>query len=333
MREAMIVTVLLSGACVVPDEPLEDKGQGVWQMMAAPELAYRALWGANERDVIAVGDDGVARLDGEVWELVDVPVAVYRAVWGRSATEAWIGGDGVLLASSYDGGWQPQSLWHDGVELTDYSVVALSGSATSELALVHTGGVMLLFRNEGAFWSTVYWQTGLEPRLPPQDPALLHRGSSVLVGGDDDLLDLTVDALGLWSSAPWIDAGEVPRLAALSGGWDHWAGAGGATVVLHRVDSAETLVFHDELARRDAHGVAAIGPHQAYVVGQPIALPAPDPVSGAVTSPIEACDLDGCALEEVVAPHQAVTLEDVWLSDTGAAFAVGPKVILRRGAP
>lgn len=328
----MIVTVLLVGACGFPDEPLEDKGQGVWQRMAAPDLAYRAVWGASERDVLAVGDDGVAHFDGEAWELVDAPAAVYRAVWGRSATEVWIGGDGVLLARAYDGSWQPQSLWHDGVELTDYSVVALSGSASSELALVHTGGVMLLFRNEGAFWSTVYWQAGLEPRLP-QTPALLHRDFSVLVGGDDDLVDLTVDEVGLWSSTTWIDAGEVPRLAALSGGWDFWAGAGGATVVLYRLDSGETLVFHDELARRDARGVAALGPHQAYVVGRPIALPGPDAVSGAVTSPVEACDLDGCALEQVDAPYQAATLEAVWVSDTGAAFAAGPKVILRRYSP
>ncbi len=330
MRDAMIVTTMLFGACGYPDEPLEDKGQGVWQKMAAPELQYRALWGASERDVIAVGDDGVARFDGEAWEQEDVPGTVYRAIWGRSATEVWIGGDDVLLARDYGGGWQPQSLWHDGVELTDYSVVALSGDASSELALVHTGGVVLLFRNEGAFWSTVYWQAGAEPRLP-QQPALLDRGTSVLVAGDDDLLDLTSDEIGLWTSTPWIEAAEIPRLRSLAGGFEYWAGAGGATVVLHRIDSAETLVFHDEAARRDARGVAALGRHQAYVVGQPITLPAPDPISGAVTSPVEACDADGCALEEVAAPHQAVALEAVWASDTGPAFAVGPKVVLRRG--
>lgn len=337
MRNAigLFLGALMLGGCAAPDEPLVDKGRGRWVAMDAPSLAYRAVWGASASDVVAVGDGGIARFDGESWSPAeDVPDTVYRAVWGRSSGEVWVGGDGALLARML-GGWQEQALWHRGVLVEDYSVVALSGSARGEFAIVQTGGVMLLFRNEGAFWSTLYWNGGNAPRLP-QGPALIDRGWSVLVAGDGDLVECRRDEIGLWSATRWTGADDLPHLAALSGGWNFWSGAGGANVAMYRVDTGETVVLEDDRparARRDAHGVAALAPHHAYVAGQPIELLAPDPISGVLTSPIEACDQDGCALEAVPAPYHTAGLRAVWATSDGTAFAVGPKGILRRQIP
>ena len=151
---ALLLAAWFTGGCDRSDDaPFHDKGEGTWlAMLNVPEIAYRAMWGADASDVYAVGAGGFAHHDGLSWQRVsDVPEVEYRAVWGRSSAQVWVGGDNTLLAKSLTG-WQKQTLWHGDFEIVAYSVLALIGDSRREYALVFTGGQVLLLINEGAAW-------------------------------------------------------------------------------------------------------------------------------------------------------------------------------------
>jgi hypothetical protein len=314
----------------VADEPaFDDKGLGVWQEVEAPALGYRAIWGASPREIYAVGDGGIAVGDGSSWKLVEgVPAATYRAVWARSSSEIWIGGDGALLARSLTG-WQEQVLIHDGLTLTDYSVLALGGGAIDEYAIVMTGGNLLLFINNGAAWETPFWRGAAGPNWPlPGNPSLVARWDGFLLAGDGDLVICTTSneyGFATWEAYRWPLGLDLPRLRSISGGPGFWAGAGGAYLAVHRDGDEEPTITSRE---RDAYGISAASANQMFLVGEIIELDQPDAISGVTASSIEACDRDGCALE-LVKPGPR-PLRAIWGDGAGTTVAVGDGVIVAR---
>ena len=336
---AVWCAVALIAGCASPaDPPFRDQGRATWvEMPGAPPITYHAVWGASARDVLAVGEGGIARWDGELWRPVDgVPATIYRAVWGRSASEIWIGGDGALLARSLTG-WQAQLLFDRDHPITDYSVLALGGDSLREYAIVLTGGKLLLLVNRGSAWETPHWRDAAGPTWPfPQRPSLLAHGQRLLIAGDGDLIECyTSSDLGipLWEAYRWRYDLDVPPLSSLSGGPDFWVADGGPAIAVER--DAE---LDPELARDGRATARPLGPHalfasrsnRFFVVGAPIALPHPDPISGVSTSPIEACDEDGCALEAVDVRGGDVALHAVWGDPDEAVIAVGDGLIVER---
>jgi len=337
-------TSLLFGCeTVAEDPPFADKGLGQWvEMPGVLPTPCAAVWGASAGEIYAVGN-GVSVFDGEQWEAVaDIPVSTYRAVWGRSAEQMWIGGDDVLLART-PAGWQQQELRDGMVPIEHYSVLALSGNSVDEYALVNTGGKVLLLENEGSAWATPLWYGGDGPARPfPQAPSLLARGSELLVAGDDDLLrcsrtnELGVPAWEMYRWSSYVSADvSIPPLRAIAGDSRFFAAAGGADVVVYRDELGELQEIGKGLEAclsRDAAGIAAVTANQLYVVGRSIRLASPDLLSGVTTSPVEACDADGCALEPVPAAYEETALAAVWADGRATVVAVGHGA-LRRIAP
>ena len=316
IASAVWCAVALMAGCTpaTEEEPFADKGAGSWvEMKGVPELSYRAVWGANAREMYAVGDGGVAVGDGDAWRLLDeVPPASYRAIWGRSPSEVWIGGDGILLARTLTG-WQQQMLFDGSLEVTEYSVVALGGGALDEYAIVLTGGELLLFGNQGSAWETVWWRDAAGPGWPlPRDPSLFARGSDILVGGAGDTVRCSlVSEYGIsrWEAYRWPYGGDLPRLASVTGGDGFWVGAGGAwAVVLDDGEEEPTIIPTEGDAARAIHARSA---NELFVVGDTI----------------EACDRSGCAVEAGVA---AKGLRAAWGDGDATVVAAGDGVILER---
>jgi hypothetical protein len=205
--------LLLAAGCAADEEAsLGDKGMATWVAADAPAQSYRAVWGASEREVYAVGDRGAAIGEAGVWrEMKEVPAASYRAVWGRSAAEIWLGGDGILLARAPDG-WQRQRLFDGDLEIADYSVLALGGDEREEYAVVMTGGELLLLVNDGSAWRTVLWRGGGPAAPLPQEPSLFARDGRVLVGGAGDLVRCALTSeLGVALSGATAPPPVTPR--------------------------------------------------------------------------------------------------------------------------
>lgn len=322
-RWAVCAFALVAG-CVAPaDPPFHDKGRGVWAPMpGAPVMPYLAVWGADARDVLVVGDGGIARFDGDTWHLAEgVPATVYRAVWGRSSSEAWIGGDNVMLARSF-GGWQAQQLYDGQHEITSYSVLALGGSALHEYAIVRTGGKRLLLVNQGSAWETPYWRDGNGPTWPlPAQPSLLVHGPQLLVAGEGGLVECkTSDDLGIatWEAYRWRAGQDLPPVSSISGGADFWVAASGSQIVVQRDEEADVTIIDEATtpAHHDALAVFASGPNRIFVVGDP-------------RSPVEACDDSGCVPERVDGVGDAA-LRAVWGDPDGTVISVGDGVIVER---
>lgn len=305
--------ILMAGCAVETEPPFEDKGRGVWvEMKGAPAMSYRAVWGANAREVYSAGDGGVAAWDGIAWRLLEVPGASYRAIWGRSPSEVWIGGDRILLARSPTG-WQQQVLLDGSFEVTDYSVMSLGGDEREEYAVVVTGGERLLFLNDGSAWRTALWRTDLAGWPLPPEPSLFARDGQVLVGGAGDLVRCSTSAeLGvpLWEAYRWPIGVDLPRLAAVTGGPGFWAGAGGAyAVILDDSDQDPVLL---DVAGGAARAIHARSAGALFVVGDTI----------------EACDRDGCALERV--EPEPKPLRAIWGDGDRTVVAAGDGVVLQR---
>jgi len=305
--------LLVSGCAAAEEAPFADKGAGEWiAMKGVPELAYRAVWGVNEREMYAVGDGGVAVGDGNAWRLLDdVPAASYRAIWGRSASEIWIGGDGILLARSPTG-WRRQAVYDGSLEVVDYSVMALGGDRREEYAIVVSGGERLLLVNDGSAWRTALWRSDLPSWPLPPDPSLFARDGRILVGGAGDLVRCsTTTELGIpmWEAYRWPIGGDLPRMAAVTGGDGFWAGAGGAYLAILDDDEEDAhLVTVEGGAARAIHARSA---GALFAVGDTI----------------EACDRDGCVVEAAAA---AKGLRAAWGDGRATVVAAGDGVILER---
>ena len=311
---------LMTGCAEEQEEPFDDKGLGEWrEMKSAPELSYRAVWGVNRREVYAVGDGGVALGDlgsaagaQDSWRLLEeVPAASYRAVWGRSASEVWIGGDGVMLARG-PSGWQRQALFDGSFEVTEYSVMALGGDLREEYAVVVSGGERLLFVNDGSAWRTALWRSDLPSWPLPPEPSMFVRDGQVLVGGAGDLVRCaTTSELGIpmWQAYRWPIGVDLPRLAAVTGGPGFWAGAGGAWAVLLEDGEDEPVLL--AVAGGTARAVLARSAGALFAVGDTI----------------EACDREGCVVEEAAAGKN---LRAAWGDGAGTVLAAGDGVILAR---
>ena len=71
------------------------------------DATIRALWGAADDDVWAVGDAGaIVHWDGTSWTIVEAPAIpgladhALVAVWGWQKDELWIAGEGLLAHKS-----------------------------------------------------------------------------------------------------------------------------------------------------------------------------------------------------------------------------------------
>lgn len=325
---------LVASGCDLADDSFADKGAGTWlAMLEVPDIDYRAIHGVAADDVYAVGAGGIAHYDGDRWQRVsDAPDVEYRAVWARSSSQVWIGGDGVLLARSLTG-WQEQTLWHDGLEIVDYSVLALVGDARQEYAIVMTGGKLLLLINEGAAWDTPYWRGGNGPGRPlPLEPSAIWYYGKLLVAGDADLVECREDEWQ-WESYRRPGASELPALTGLSGGVEHWVAASRTQLFVHRAADDELLVLDEDrevVQPRAIADVFAPSAGRIFVIGGPVHLRTPDDHSGVLHSPVEACDLSGCALEAIEAGYEGTALRALWGDGLGTVMAAGDGVILAR---
>jgi hypothetical protein len=310
------------GGCLADDAPrFSDKGQGVWvDGPGTPAVAYRAVWGAHASDVFAVGD-GAAHFDGEAWSPYELPAATYRAIWGASADQIWIGGDNILLARTLTG-WQQQLVFDRDQPITEFSVLSIVGG----YAVIRTGGRLLLVVNQGSAWQTPYWRSG--SALPFAVQPTLHVGYSMVFAGDGELHDLrTSTDLGvpLLESLPYFyDGGE--GIAVVGGDGGQYVAAG-PDHVLFRFDVQEPITVVDDRGRKP-HGVSMRN-GQAFVVGEQIGLAGARSTSTVGSSPIEACDVDGCALERIEA-DRGQALQAVWSDGNGHAVAVGDGWIVHR---
>jgi len=303
--------LLVSGCAAEEEVRLGDKGLATWVAVDAPALGYRAVWGVNEREVIAVGNGGAAEGEAGVWRaLKEVPAASYRAIWGRSASEIWIGGDGILLARAPTG-WQEQRLFDGDLEVTDYSVLAMGGDQREEYAVVLTGGELLLFANDGSAWRTVYWRGGAPAWPLPQAPSLSVRDGTLLVGGAGDLVRCSLTSelgVALWEATRWPIGEDLPRLASVTGGPGFWAGAGGAHVVVLDDEEEEPALL---ASPRDARAIASRPDGALFVVGS----------DGAA-----ACDAEGCAAEA----SEVKGLVAVWGDELGTVAAGDGGIAVRK---
>jgi hypothetical protein len=125
-------------------------GGGAWKFcQRAPGIALRAIWGASDTDVWAVGSGGtVLRWDGGDWSAVadigaPAPGDLYD-VWGSGATSVWIVGDGGLVRR-FDG-----AAWH--VEDADarYNLHGVWGAPAGVLRVVGTASLPPVFQINGA---------------------------------------------------------------------------------------------------------------------------------------------------------------------------------------
>jgi hypothetical protein len=330
---AVLCALAFVTGCVIEDDPpFRDKGQVVWvEMAGAPQMAYHGVWGSDARDVLAVGDGGIARFDGEVWRLIEgVPSTPYRAVWGRSALEVWIGGDDALLARSLTG-WQAQMLFDGTHPITEYSVLALGGNDAHEYAVVMTGGKLLMLVNRGSAWETLWRGANEAPRPVPQRPSLHVHGDRLLVAGAGTLVEyFMTSSLGvpMWESRLWRYGDGVPPLSVISGGADFWIAAGGPAVVVQRDRDFDPASARNAAAARDVLGIFASRANRFFLIGEPVAQRGGTRSAG-ITSPVEACDNDGCVLERVDT-RSAVTLRAVWGDADGVVIAVGDGSIVVR---
>lgn len=318
-----VLSCALLGGCISDDQPrFADKGQGVWvEVPETPASRYRAVWGVHASDVFAVGD-GAAHFDGRAWTTLELPVATYRAIWGASGDQIWIGGDNILLARTLTG-WQQQLVFDHGQPVTEFSVLSIAGG----YAVIRTGGQLLLVVNQGSAWETPYWRSG--SALPFAVQPTLHVGYSMVFAGDGELHDLrTSTDLGvpLLESLPYFyDGGEGITVV---GGDDGQYVAAGPDHVLFRFGLDEPITVVDDRGR-NPHGVSMRN-GQAFVVGEQLELAARARSNSAVgSSPIEACDVDGCALERI-AEDRGAALQAVWSDGNGQAIAVGDGWIVHR---
>ncbi|MEO7238223.1 MAG: hypothetical protein ABIZ96_06380 [Gemmatimonadales bacterium] len=70
-----------------------------WTSMPVPPTRRIAeVWGASERDVYAVGDDGILHYDGATWAKVPDVSAALLDIWGSSSVDVFaVGTGGVIL--------------------------------------------------------------------------------------------------------------------------------------------------------------------------------------------------------------------------------------------
>jgi hypothetical protein len=318
----LVLSCALAG-CIGDDPPrFADKGQGVWvDGPEAPAVTYRAVWGAHARDVFAVGD-GAAHFDGVTWSSYALPAATYRAIWGRSADEIWIGGDNILLARTFTG-WQAMQVFDGDLEITEYSVLAIDG----DYAVIRTGAQLLLVINQGSAWETVYWRAGSS--LPFSTHPSLQAGSfGAVLGSDNGLYDLrTTNDLGVpfYEALPFF-YDEADGTTVVGGFHDELVAAGPDRVMFQFQRDQPIAVFDDRT--RSPHGVS-IDDGRAFVVGERIDLGLRS-TRTVTASPIEACDVDGCALERI-AEDREQALQAVW-SNATSAVAVGDGWIVHRTA-
>lgn len=313
------------GGCLGDDTPrFADKGQGVWvDGPGAPAMRYRAVWGAHASDVFAVGD-GAAHFDGEAWSSYDLPAATYRAIWGRSGDQLWIGGDNTLLARTLTG-WQSQLVLDHDQPITEFSVLSIAGDATGEYAVIRTGAQLLLVINQGSAWETPYWRPGSALPFAPQ-PSVHASSGRLVIAGDGTLHDVqTSTDLGvpLWESRPYFY--DVADGVTVVGGANGDYVAAGPDHLVFRFGVEDPIAVADDHAR-NPHGVAMRGGH-AFVVGEQI-VRARSTTSVAASS-IEACDVDGCALERI-AEDRGDALQAVWTDDGDHGIAVGDGWIVHR---
>ncbi len=321
-----VLSCALAG-CLGDDPPrLSDKGQGVWvEVPNTPALRYRAVWGVHASDVFAVGD-GAAHFDGSAWTTLDLPAATYRAIWGRSGDQIWIGGDNTLLARTLTG-WQSQLVFDHGQPITEFSVLSITGNEGGEYAVIRTGAQLLLVVNQGSAWETPFWRGS--SALPFSAQPSLYVGYSMVIAGDGTLHELhTSTDLGvpLLESLPYFYDG-ADGVTVVGGALGEYVAAG-PDHVLFRFGFDEPIAMVDDRGR-NPHGVSMRN-GQAFVVGEQVELAARARSNSAVgSSPIEACDVDGCALERI-AEDRGAALQAVWSDGNGHAIAVGDGWIVHR---
>ncbi|HEY4180087.1 MAG TPA: hypothetical protein VGM90_24765 [Kofleriaceae bacterium] len=332
-----MICALLVG-CTDATTFFPDKGTGTWVAMdGTPALGYRAIWSDVADDVYAVGTGGAAHYDGSQWETLNaLGPTTYRAVWGRSERQVWIGGDDAMFTRAVMG-WEPQQLSDDGEPITHYSVLDIQGDDQHEYALVQSGGQVLLFMNHGTTWETLYWSS--TKRLPLDGRLVVLRDGSLLVAGDGAMVLCTPQRdLPLWDAVDasgWYSQPVLPVLRGLSGGAGFWAGAGRDAVVIQDDDNDDFTLLVDQrdaIAPRSANDLYATSSSRMFVVGSPVVLRSPDPVSGVSKSPVEACDDHDCVLEPVFPPTQIATFTAVTGGLEGAVFATSDQTVFRRAA-
>lgn len=327
-----LVLFALLGACTGDDLPrFDDKGQGVW--VEAPNtlaLTYRAVWGVHARDVFAVGD-GAVHFDGTAWTSYELPAATYRAIWGRSGDQIWIGGDNILLARTLSG-WQEQLVFDGAQPITEFSVLSIAGDGESEYAVIRTGAQLLLVINRGSAWETPYWRSG--ETLPFGPRPSLHAGPWRLRVAGDGVLH-TVERtgeLGAYESVPYFyDGGEdITIVGGTTTAYEEEWVAVGPDHLLFTFGIEEAIEVREsrDLAVPRKPRAVAMRNGRAIVVGERVERVRT--TSGIAASQIEACDVDGCALERIE-EDRAQPLDAVW-TDGHSAIAVGDGFIVHRTA-
>jgi hypothetical protein len=167
-------------------------------------------------------------------------------------------------------------------------------------------------------------------------PALGYR--ALWASPDHQVVAVGNAGIAVWEAvdaARWHGWPTLPAMRSISGGARFWAGASRDTLLVKREDADQPEIRPDNravLSPRDVRGIHAASADRLLLVGDPVILEAPDPVSGVTSSPVEACDDAGCALEQVLPAARISRFNAVVGTHDRTAFAVSDDAVFRRWA-
>lgn len=139
------------GAPAEPEPEVGDEDQG-WQLSdSGTNVTLRAVWGASESDVFAVGTEGtILHFDGNAWSAMDSGTsALLAGIWGFAGDDVFVVGEELTILHYNGRQWSPMRANVPGVWVPD--LWSVWGIAPDDLWAVGTGQAVVHY--DGSTWS------------------------------------------------------------------------------------------------------------------------------------------------------------------------------------
>lgn len=293
------VAVGAAGTIMVTSGTLPDGGLA-WSTQPSNTLIdLRDVWGRNDHDVYAVGEDLVLHWNGVSWSPLDLPITgSFRAVAGDSTT-IYVAGDGGALWSHDDvDGWRsiPQTtadltsvwasddgrvvavgaagaivqrdagVWRAGrtiasgsPEAVPIDLAAVWGSSQTGWFAAGARGTVLF--DDGSTWRVLSLGRGVTGSSSQPLHAITGAYREVSIDGSEDVITFEGAA---WS--PTLSPTFSPILALTGTGPDDVFAVGTGGTILHH-DGISWVSTVPRPTSVDLHAVAAIARDDVYAVG------------------------------------------------------------------